>query len=209
MCKLLCMLLTLLPTFSFAPISLSSVWICTFARFSVCLLQNCIFFRFTSPLTLDCICRSWPPRMSFPLSFHQRSSSASSLSLFAYLRMVVFFVTHFWNFKILFVINISYDWLFHQFSRIVNLHCLVQPTNCCGTSGTPESLKKLCVSVATPFYVSRGSLRLFSKSPNLASAVSLFFRDAPSQTLYQILPNLQFTLQLRCFLPVYFPLHFR
>lgn len=104
--------------------------------------------------------------------------------------------------KFIFFINISFT-LFHEYSRNLYFFLLVQLTGCCGTSGSTEKFTKIVRICCYPlFYVSGGSLRLFTKSPNLATAVPLFFRDASSivylpgdfsTTLYQLLPSLNFS----------------
>lgn len=87
--------------------------------------------------------------------------------------------------------------------HVTYIFLLVQLTGCCGTSGSTEKFTKIVRICCYPFfYVSGGSLRLFTKSPNLATAVPLFFRDASSivylpgdfsTTLYQLLPSLNFS----------------
>lgn len=173
---------------------------------SVCLLQNCklFFVRFTSPLTLDCICRGRPLWVSFSLSRYPGASSASSLQCWLLLFKICVYFHSLLDFLIFFFYQYFIPFtLFHEYSR--NLYFFYW-SNWPAAVVLPElrkSLQKLCVSVATPFfYVSGGSLRLFTKSPNLATAVPLFFRDASSivylpgdfsTTLYQLLPSLNFS----------------
>lgn len=174
---------------------------------SVCLLQNCklFFVRFTSPLTLDCICRGRPLWVSFSLSRYPGASSASSLQCWLLLFKILCLSSLTFGFlKIYFFYQYFIPFtLFHEYSRNLYFFLLVQLTGCCGTSGITEKFTKIVRICCYPlFYVSGGSLRLFTKSPNLATAVPLFFRDASSivylpgdfsTTLYQLLPSLNFS----------------
>lgn len=174
---------------------------------SVCLLQNCklFFVRFTSPLTFDCICRGRPLWVSFSLSRYPGASSASSLQCWLLLFKILCLSSLTFGFlKIyFFLINISFHSLFFTSIHVTYIFLLVQLTGCCGTSGSTEKFTKIVRICCYPFfYVSGGSLRLFTKSPNLATAVPLFFRDASSivylpgdfsTTLYQLLPSLNFS----------------
>lgn len=143
--------------------------------------------------------------MSFPLSCHQRASSASSLAaLIACFQSVVFLCTHFWIFlNFNFFINISFYSLSHEY-RNSSFHCLVQLTGCCGTSGNPEKSTKIvriCCYLLLSFRRIAEALNQIAKLGCCSSAVlpgcfqhslsSWLFQTPPKHC--QLLPSLNFS----------------